>query len=175
MESLSNRSEYSDLLPLKTEFVLNHVQMTWPEILWAYSMGLIGWRSLKEFAQAGVGGESPDDELVKLANLSKECASSAEERARSLATHSGAQDEVTTRNKWLYLLLKSLYEQKGSVSDPLGLVEQIYADFDYPERMEGFVRWMPTHDPVRTPEEAAERMDRNWQSYLENRAAQFRS
>lgn len=34
--------------------------------------------------------------------------------------------------KWLYLQLKAAYMQRMQLRDPLGAVEQIYADFDYP-------------------------------------------
>jgi hypothetical protein len=38
-------------------------------------------------------------------------------------------------------------ENKDSYSDPLVLVEQLYADFNYPETIASFVRYMPSEEP----------------------------
>lgn len=173
MESLSNRSEYSDLLPLTAEFVLENVRMSWPEMLWGHEVGLVGWRTLKEFATAALETRPDDEELSGLANLAKEYANTAEEIARSLAARHPAEDATVIQKKWLYLLLKRLYEERSSVEDPFGLVEQIYADFDYPQELERFVRWMPSKEPVRTPQEGAARMERSWRAYLDKGAQQF--
>jgi hypothetical protein len=35
------------------------------------------------------------------------------------------------------------YQRRHDLADPLGVVEQIYADFDYPESVDRFVRYMP--------------------------------
>lgn len=172
MESLSNRSEYSELLPLTTKFVLENAHVSWPEILWAHEMGLIGWRTLKEFAIAALPSAPDDEELSRLAHLSNEDAGMAEDIARPLVARDPALDTAVVEKKWLCLLLKQLYEDKSRVSDPFGLVEQIYADFNYPEELESFVRWMPSSEPVRTPEEAAAAMDRSWRTYLDKCAAQ---
>ena len=51
-------------------------------------------------------------------------------------------------------------------ADPLGIVEQIYADFDYPHEMVGFVRWMPAAEPVLNEESGLQIMYRNWLAYL---------
>ena len=45
--------------------------------------------------------------------------------------------------KWLYLQLRAAYYERERLKDPLGVVEQIYADFDYPSTVAPFVRYMP--------------------------------
>ena len=45
--------------------------------------------------------------------------------------------------KWLFLELHAAYLIREQLSDPLGFVEQIYAEFDYPPSMARFVRFMP--------------------------------
>jgi hypothetical protein len=47
------------------------------------------------------------------------------------------------KSKWLYLLLEWFFVNKLFINDPLGLVEKIYDDFDYPEEITAFVRYMP--------------------------------
>jgi hypothetical protein len=173
MESLSNRNEYSNVLPLTANFVLESAHVTWAEVVWAYKLGLIGWRTLKEFAQAALQSTPEDDELLQLASVRKEDASKAEGLARQLASRGPELDETTAQKKWLYLLLKRLYENRSSVADPFGLVEHVYADFEYPQELEGFVRWMPATEAVSTLEEGAARMDRKWRTYLEECASKF--
>lgn len=60
----------------------------------------------------------------------------------------------------------------GEVDDPLGEVEEIYSDFDYPEEMENFVRYMPAsngYDQTRhTLEENNRRLFESWERYLSN-------
>jgi hypothetical protein len=45
--------------------------------------------------------------------------------------------------KWLYLQMKAAYDRRQDLDDPLGVGEEIYADFDYPPTVEGFVRYVP--------------------------------
>ena len=175
MDSLSNRAEYADVLPLTAKFVVENAQLTWPEIAWGYGMGLVGWHALSELAQAALRltPDNQDENLLRLAHLTKEEASVAGEFARAMTANGPKLDEITARKKWAYLLLKRVYEKKSEVAYPLGLVEHVYADFDYPEELEGFVRWMPAVEPVLSPEEGAAMMDQKWQKYLANSAAQF--
>ncbi len=41
-------------------------------------------------------------------------------------------DPRESARKWLYLQLKAAYDERERLSDPLGVVEEIYADFDCP-------------------------------------------
>lgn len=177
MEYLSNRDAYRDLLPLDGDFISANVRFTWPEINWGFDAGLIGWYALKQFAEAALRNfpEADDENLSALARLTKQEAGTAGEFVRSLAGMGPQLDETVARKKWAYLLLKKLYEDRSQVPDPFGIVEHIYADFDYPEELEGFVRWMPATEQVSSPEEGASRMDQKWRTYLANSAAQFSS
>jgi hypothetical protein len=72
-----------------------------------------------------------------------------EEWRQLLSRHSrdeGELDSESIKMKWLVATLSDLYERRNEVADPLGEVEGIYSDFDYPECIEGFVRYMPTSD-----------------------------
>lgn len=42
---------------------------------------------------------------------------------------------------WLYLALDWLHEHRDEYADPFEVVEMLYADFDYPSEIEGFVRF----------------------------------
>jgi hypothetical protein len=72
----------------------------------------------------------------------------------------------------LFLLLAWLYENRGKVQDPLGLVEELYADFDYPEQIAGFVRYMPPQDPSRVGDSY---LVENWRRYLDTAGRMYAS
>jgi hypothetical protein len=59
----------------------------------------------------------------------------------------------------------------------LETVEAIYADFDYPEEVAQFVRYMPVtdgYDPsCYSAEESQARLFEKWQGYLERKARIF--
>lgn len=65
------------------------------------------------------------------------------------------------------LVLAWIYENREGVADPLGIVEEIYADFDYPGEVAPFVRYMPMSGPdLCSREKNEERMYGNWKAYL---------
>lgn len=77
---------------------------------------------------------------------------------------------------WLYVLLSDVFHRKEEFEDPLGEVEKIYADFDYPEEIESFVRYMPPKDgyipSAHTYEENIARLYFHWEHYLNNGGGQ---
>ncbi|EPH9348967.1 TPA: DUF2247 family protein, partial [Neisseria gonorrhoeae] len=77
---------------------------------------------------------------------------------------------------WLYILLNDVFHRKEEFEDPLGEVEKIYADFDYPEEIESFVRYMPPKDGYipsnHSYEENIARLYSHWEHYLNNGGGQ---
>lgn len=53
------------------------------------------------------------------------------------------QDVLESKKIWLFLTLLWVYKNKDIYDDPLGVVEELYADFDYPEMVAPAVRYMP--------------------------------
>lgn len=81
-----------------------------------------------------------------------------------------AADEL--RRLWAYLVLAWVFEHRNEFRDPLEVVEQVYADFDYPEQVASFVRYMPTSEPdLGAPALNEARLFAKWEEYLgaENR------
>ncbi len=72
---------------------------------------------------------------------------------------------------WCYLALAWVYENRAQLADPLDLVEMIYADFSYPDDLEGFVRYLPVL-PGEQAGEAA--LLSRWASYLRDKKSYFR-
>ena len=72
---------------------------------------------------------------------------------------------------WLFLALASLREHRSQYADPLGVIEMLYADFDYPDEIRGLVRYMPAR-----PGETAsiEGVERRWQEYVDRVGTEYR-
>lgn len=80
------------------------------------------------------------------------------------------EDEI--RDKWLSLVLAWIYEHRDGYPDPLQTVEEVYADFGYPEQIAGFVRYMPMEEPDLGSREANERrLFERWRRYLDERTS----
>lgn len=60
---------------------------------------------------------------------------------QKLVSNEDGQDSLM--DTWLYLYLSWLYEHRDEFDDPLGLIEVLYADFEYPEDIAPIVRYMP--------------------------------
>ncbi|WP_142836485.1 DUF2247 family protein [Planococcus salinarum] len=77
----------------------------------------------------------------------------------------------------MYLTLYWLYENKEKFPDPLTQVEEIYADFDYPESISKFVSYMPLEEdegPLPpTREVAISNIYKNWVDYLVSQNRRF--
>lgn len=64
--------------------------------------------------------------------------------------------------------MKWVFENKEHYADPFEVVETIYADFDYPEEISQFVRYMPSNQPLLDLVDFnKERLYKNWSDYLE--------
>lgn len=91
-----------------------------------------------------------------------------------MASQTSEQEDSISQRKFLYAILNWVYEHREHYADPLEVVEIIYADFDYPEEIAGFVRYMPTTDPVlSTLELNRERLFNKWKDYLEMQSSRY--
>ena len=52
-------------------------------------------------------------------------------------------------SKWALIILTIGYEHQSQLADPLQFVEEIYADFEYPQVISHLVRYMPSEGPPR--------------------------
>ncbi len=122
--------------------------------------------------------EDEDEPIVaELAGLSKSEVSEAGQLLDKLAAKAIDGDEKVVKAKWLYLSLAWLFENRASSPDPLEAVEVLYSDFDYPEDVAQFVRYMPVtdgYDPsAHSTEENHSRLLSKWRSYLDVKSPTF--
>ncbi|OEH82143.1 hypothetical protein BCR26_14350 [Enterococcus rivorum] len=76
-----------------------------------------------------------------------------------------SEDNSMIQDKWRYVILKELYSKKSTYEDFNEKVEEVYADFDYPEDMAGFIGYMPSV--------AGKSMEESWQEYLTSSEEKF--
>jgi hypothetical protein len=107
-----------------------------------------------------------DDVLNSLASIEH---ADEPDAFREAFSHLGGPDRVDDprepARKWLYLQLRAAFNLRDRLSDPLGVVEEIYAEFDYPRSIESFVRYMPP-EPGTKPI-AVQGLFERWAVFLE--------
>lgn len=165
------------LTPIPYSFVCERLRLSWRDALWGYERQLIGWSAIVDLAIERLSAGSDDPLEIELAGLTKMETYQVGDLLRKLASDSPEGDGILAQRKWLYLLLAWLFENKESVPDSLGGVEIIYADFDYPSEIEGFVRYMPVNDAydpsAHTKDENENRLFGKWREYLVAAKSEF--
>lgn len=162
-------------LNITPTFIRERTHLTWREALFGIDNELLAPGAAVDFAADQlVVQDDADPMLVELA-----CLGSGEptrDFVEQLAAAEPQQDLDVTRSKWLYLVLAWLFEHKESYPDPLRSVEEVYADFGYPDAVASFVRYMPMDEPDLGSREANERrLYERWRRYLESASGEFRT
>jgi hypothetical protein len=141
--------------------------MSWRDVRYGLANELLDPQAPVELAVDQVGGRAePSAALLELAGASKN--ETTVELVEQLANEEPPRSEDEIRDKWLYLVLAWLYEHRGDFPDPLQRVEEVYADFGYPEQIAKFVRYMPMEGPDLGSREANERrLFEQWRQYIE--------
>ena len=158
-------------------FLLNNANLTWSDILWGLRRCLVDWPILVEIAGIRVAAGSDDLLVNDLARLGNEGVWKARQIVEQLAMRDEKAKDKDVRGKWLFLALLWSFETRRSIDDGLAKVEEIYADFDYPDEVRSFVRYMPADaeylSSVKTRDDALERLMVEWRNYLEASRQRF--
>jgi hypothetical protein len=151
------------------EFISQRVELSWTEIKFGLDHELVKPKAAIEKAAEHLSGtDAAPKELVELASLAES------EPVADLVSHltkiETPPSDERIKDKWLYLVLAWLFEHRVSLVDPLGMVETVYSDFDYPKEIASFVRYMPMDGPdLGNREQNEARLFDRWRAYL-NRA-----
>lgn len=113
------------------------------DLKYGFDHGWLSTRDVIELAEVGVERGDTDPNLVAIAMLLREDEPELPDLLAQLNSPDRIFDPRESARKWLYLLLKGLYEKRGNLDDPLALIEELYADFEYPPAIESLVRYMP--------------------------------
>jgi hypothetical protein len=157
-------------MSIPSDFISDRLRLSWNDVLWGYERQMLGWSAVVDLAQARLGAGSDDSLEIELAGLQKSDADQVGEILRRLARKEGVPVAGLSKRVWLYLMLLWLFENRANVADPLGEIELIYADFEYPSELKSLVRYMPVtdgYDPaLHSKAENEERLFQLWQKYL---------
>jgi hypothetical protein len=64
---------------------------------------------------------------------------------------------------WIFLLLSFLFEHQDEYEDPLEVVGELYADFDYPVEISSIIRYMPSPEGL---EGSEGQLFENWKEVI---------
>lgn len=157
MEQLDIQVPYS--------FIRKRARLTWNEVKYGIMQGLLHPRDATEAALDAVERGAESELVLELA------ASDPRESVLRLVERLAAceaQPEVrAVQRKWTFLVLAWVFEHRKEYEDPLDIVEKVYADLDYPERVAPFVRYMPEEEPDLGSKELNEqRLFQRWAAYI---------
>jgi hypothetical protein len=160
-------------LSIPAAFVLERARLTWREILYGVDNDLLAPGAAVDFAVDVLAAcDDPSPDLVALAALGK--GRPGTEILGQLAASEPGTDAAEIRAKWLFLVLAWMFAHQQDYADPLQAVEEVYADFGYPARIAGFVRYMPADEPDLGSRELNERrLYEKWKRYLDEASAEY--
>ena len=158
---------------LTYNFISNLAQISWQDILLAIQKQFVS----REFAiqhamsELAISDEYPQT-LVDLASLNKN--DDIHPYIDELASMEPELRSAEFSEKWLYLILAWVYKNRDTYPNPLEIVEQIYADFDYPDSISGFVRYMPSEGPnLGSLEKNNNRLFDKWKIFLDSQRGKY--
>jgi hypothetical protein len=158
-------------------FIKGLTRLSWEEADWGYHNQYLDWSDVVDMACDCLAENEDEPIVAELAGLSKSEASETGQLLNKLGAKAIDGDEKSVKAKWLYLSLAWLFENRASSPDPFETVEELYSDFDYPEDVAQFVRYMPVtdgYDPgAHSNEENHSRLFSKWRSYLEVKSPIF--
>jgi hypothetical protein len=128
------------------EYIISKVKLNWADIEYGVENKYISSdiaidHAMRELAEC----EYYSQDLVDLASLSNgeivyPYLGELSKGSKKL------NDNIVIKEKWMYLILDWVYNNRNKYSDSLGIVEEIYSDFDYPDLISNFVRYMPSNE-----------------------------
>ncbi|OEC32586.1 hypothetical protein A7D25_23310 [Pseudomonas sp. 21C1] len=137
--------------------------LSWGDIKYGLDRGFLSSIGVVEYAVKRLSAESPAEQY-ELACLDGDNANDVQECVSRLAVKD-ARDVEWAEKTWIFLILLWVFINRDRYQDPLGIVEELYADFDYPESIASIVRYVPAVDPSL---EGEDQLFKNWSDILES-------
>jgi hypothetical protein len=133
-------------------FERRDVPLSVDDLRYGFERGWLRAATVIDLAVHEVERGSDEPLLLEVASLLRDDVDDLPDVLAQLDSPDHIHDPRESARKWLYLELQAAYDQREDLDDPLGVVKQVYADFDYPPSVEDFVRYMP----LRPGDEAGE-------------------
>lgn len=149
---------------LPADLVLS-VPWTWRSLAWGMQKGLVGRQVAVDAAVRLLSRKKePPPAVVELAGCSKD-----DPDVENYVTRLAKEEDLdgASDDPWLYLVLRWVLDNKEAFEDPLQVLEEVYADFDYPEEMTKFVRYMPSDEPELGEKGNEARLYDHWREFLD--------
>jgi hypothetical protein len=136
--------------------------LNWADINYGLHRGFLSSTGVVDYAAKSLSAESPEEQY-ELACLTGDDANDVQECVSRLAVKD-VQDVKGSEKAWMFLIFLWVFMNKDRYQDPLGVVEELYADFEYPESVAPIVRYIPAADPSL---EGEDQLYKNWSNMLE--------
>ncbi len=150
---------------LAPEFVVAEgVPLGAEDLRYGFEQGFLKPNGVVDLAADEVRRGASDPVMQDLASLLRDEVERVPEMLAALDDPERIHDPRESVRKWLYLQLKAAHQDRDRLTDPLGVVERVYADFEYPPSMASFVRYMPLLPGDEAGEPA---LMRRWAEFLE--------
>ena len=154
------------------DFLRDRVDLSWRDIQFGLDRQLITAQVAIDRATDRLD-QSSDASVDQVELASRSASDSISELVDRLADAEAAPSN-DVQDKWLYVVLAWLFENRQSVKDPLGMVEEVYSDFDYPPEIAPFVRYMPMDGPdLESLEQNEARLYERWKAFLDKASQLF--
>lgn len=128
-------------IKIQYDFAVKLVVLDWSIIYFGIKNGFFDESVAIEFAISEVeDGKTISDQVLEISFLFK--GESVFPFIEELASIEGVNEDEL-KEKLLFIIMQWLFDIRQEFEDPLGMVEEIYADFDYPEKIAKVVRYMP--------------------------------
>ncbi|MBC1374586.1 DUF2247 family protein [Listeria sp. FSL L7-1699] len=157
-------------IPLK--FLLTSVNVTWDDIIFGVKNEYLVSLSVSEYAMYLLEKNDEDlqDEIINLAWGDK---NDIDDYIYNYLRKSNVNTE-TVKDKFLYVLLKLVWENKNDYTDPLEVIENLYADLGYPSEIDYLVRYMPMkHKDMGSIELNVAEMYKDWEAFLMKKSKKY--
>lgn len=154
-------------------FITERCTLTWRDIDFGMKHQLLETQAPIQLANHRINQGC--DRSNSLLQLASSCAGeSIIALLDELATSEPRLPEWTIRDKWLFIVLAWLYAYRRQLTDPLAIIEEVYADFDYPPKMAGFVRYIPMDGPdLGSPALNEERLMTRWKLLIDEEREKY--
>lgn len=156
----------SDLVKFRipADFVLDRLLPRVDELLYGYDHGWLIDEDVVAIALArysrGVEIEQAEERLALL--LASDL-SQVDPIVQDLRNHVSDSTDGSEEKAWLYLCVAYVSDLAGEFDDPFQTIEMIYADFDYPDELRDFVRFLP---PLHGEPAGIDGLSHRWHEYL---------
>lgn len=173
-KNFNTRREQMNTLKIKIplKFLLTSVNVTWDDIIFGVKNEYLVSLSVSEYAMYLLEKNDEDlqDEIINLAWGDK---NDIDDYIYNYLRKSNVNTE-TVKDKFLYVLLKLVWENKNDYTDPLEVIEDLYADLGYPSEIDHLVRYMPMkHKDMGSIELNVAEMYKDWEAFLMKKSKKY--